>query len=56
MKNVEKLRGSHPGSEKNAHNRAWTGQTDWGPTTDLKEEYDLVVVGGGFGIQLKMLL
>ena len=41
------LRGSHPGSEKNAHNRAWTGQTDWGPTTDLKEEYDLVVVGGG---------
>jgi spermidine dehydrogenase len=41
------LRGSHPGSEKNAHNRAWTRQTDWGPTTDLKEEYDLVVVGGG---------
>ena len=24
-----------------------TQQTDWGPTTDLKEEYDLVVVGGG---------
>ena len=23
------------------------GQTDWGPTTQLKEEYDLVVVGGG---------
>ncbi len=41
------LRGSHPGSEKNAHNRVWTGQTDWGPTTDLTEEYDLVVVGGG---------
>jgi spermidine dehydrogenase len=41
------LRGSHPGSEKHAHNRAWTRQTDWGSTTDLKEEYDLVVVGGG---------
>jgi len=41
------LRGSHPGSNEHAHNRAWTRQTDWGSTTDLKEEYDLVVVGGG---------
>ena len=41
------LRGSHPGSNTVAHERAWTGKTDWGPTTDLKEEYDLVVVGGG---------
>jgi spermidine dehydrogenase len=41
------LRGSHPGSNEHAHNRALTQQTDWGPTTNLKEEYDLVVVGGG---------
>jgi spermidine dehydrogenase len=41
------LRGSHPGSNDHAHNRAWSGRSDWGPTTDLKEEYDLVVVGGG---------
>jgi spermidine dehydrogenase len=42
------LRGSHPGSADNAHSRAWTQKSDWGSTTDLKEEYDLVVVGGGF--------
>jgi len=41
------LRGSHPGSNEHAHSQAWTKQTDWGPTTNLKEEYDLVVVGGG---------
>ena len=41
------LRGSHPGSNEHAHSQAWTKQKDWGPTTDLKEEYDLVVVGGG---------
>ena len=41
------LRGSHPGSNEHAHSRALTNQIDWGPTTDLKEEYDLVVVGGG---------
>ena len=41
------LRGSHPGSNEHAHSQAWTKQTDWGPTTDLKEEYDLIVVGGG---------
>jgi spermidine dehydrogenase len=41
------LRGSHPGSNEYAHSRAWAGRTDWGATTDLQEEYDLVVVGGG---------
>ena len=41
------LRGSHPGSNENAHARAWDGRSDWGPTTKLAETYDLVVVGGG---------
>ena len=41
------LRGSHPGSNDHAHSRAWAGRTDWGPTTELSETYDLVVVGGG---------
>ena len=41
------LRGSHPGSEQYAHNRALNQQSDWGPTTKLEEAYDLVVVGGG---------
>jgi len=41
------LRGSHPGSNEHAHKRALSKQIDWGTTTDLKEEYDLVVVGGG---------
>ena len=41
------LRGSHPGSNAHAHARAWSGKSDWGPTTKLKEGYDLVVVGGG---------
>ncbi len=41
------LRGSHPGSNTHAHSRAWDKKSDWGPTTKLKEEYDLVVVGGG---------
>jgi spermidine dehydrogenase len=41
------LRGSHPGSNDHAHSQAWSRRSDWGPTTDLKEEYDLVVVGGG---------
>ena len=41
------LRGSHPGSNESAHARAWSGQSDFGSTTDLQEEYDLVVVGGG---------
>ena len=42
------LRGSHPGSSTVAHERAWAQRSDWGPITDLQEEYDLVVVGGGF--------
>jgi spermidine dehydrogenase len=41
------LRGSHPGSSEAAHERAWGGRSDWGPTTKLSETYDLVVVGGG---------
>ena len=41
------LRGSHPGSNIHAHGRALEDRTDWGPTTQLKEEYDLIVVGGG---------
>ena len=41
------LRGSHPGSNTHAHSRAMDNNSDWGPTTDLKEVYDLVVVGGG---------
>lgn len=41
------LRGNHPGSFDHAHPKAWAGKSDWGPTTILKDEYDLVVVGGG---------
>jgi spermidine dehydrogenase len=41
------LRGSHPGSHTVAHDRVWAKKSDWGPTTELKETYDLVVVGGG---------
>ena len=41
------LRGSHPGSNEHAHSRAWNEKTDWGPSTDLNEAYDLIVVGGG---------
>jgi len=41
------LRGSHPGSNTHSHARAWTKKSDWGPTSELKETYDLVVVGGG---------
>ncbi len=41
------LRGSHPGSNEHAHSLAWSGQSDWGSTTRLAENYDLVVIGGG---------
>jgi spermidine dehydrogenase len=41
------LRGSHPGSNTHAHSRALDEKSDWGPTRQLREEYDLVVVGGG---------
>lgn len=41
------LRGSHLGSNTHAHSKAWTKKLDWGLTTDTKEIYDLIVVGGG---------
>jgi len=41
------LRGSHKGSNTHAHSLALDKRTDWGPTTTVKEEYDLIVVGGG---------
>lgn len=41
------LRGSHEGSNTHAHSLALEENSDWGPTTQLQEEYDLVVVGGG---------
>ncbi len=41
------LRGSHMGSSTHAHARALTKKSDWGPTANLNESYDLVVVGGG---------
>ena len=41
------LRGDNAGSYTSAHRRALAGKSSWGPTTDLNEEYDLVVVGGG---------
>jgi spermidine dehydrogenase len=41
------LRGSHPGSNEPAHARVLDGRSDWGPSTQLSETYDLVVVGGG---------
>jgi len=41
------LRGDNAGSYTSAHKRAWSKKSDWGPTTELKEDYDLIVVGGG---------
>lgn len=41
------LRGSHPGSNTHAHERALARRSDWGPTRHLSEGYDLLVVGGG---------
>lgn len=41
------LRGSHPGSNIHAHEKAWAKKSNWGPSTELKETYDLIVVGGG---------
>ena len=41
------LRGDNAGSYTTAHSRALTNKSYWGPTTKLKEEYDLIVVGGG---------
>jgi len=41
------LRGDNVGSYTNAHSKALARKSSWGSTTDLKEEYDLIVVGGG---------
>jgi len=41
------LRGDHEGSYTNAHSRALAKKSNWGPSTKLNEEYDLIVVGGG---------
>ncbi len=41
------LRGNHPGSNEHAHSRAWQQRSDWGAVTELEQDYDLVVVGGG---------
>ena len=41
------LRGSHPGSNDYAHQIAWQQRSNWGSTTDLEQDFDLVVVGGG---------
>jgi spermidine dehydrogenase len=41
------LRGSHPGSNTHAHSLAIEKKMNWGIPTQLKEEYDLIVVGGG---------
>ncbi|MHC4175933.1 MAG: flavin monoamine oxidase family protein [Planctomycetota bacterium] len=41
------LRGDNLGSYTDAHSRALAKKSSWGPTTKLKEEYDLIVVGGG---------
>ena len=41
------LRGDNEGSYTHVHSRALDEKSDWGPTTKLKEEYDLIVIGGG---------
>ena len=41
------LRGDNPGSYASAHSRALAHKSNWGSTTRLNEEYDLIVVGGG---------
>ena len=41
------LRGSHPGSNDHAHSRAWAQRADWGPSLEVDDVYDLVVVGAG---------
>ena len=41
------LRGSHPGSYEHAHQRAWSGKSNWGDTDIDTDEYDLIIVGAG---------
>ncbi|MCX4027582.1 FAD-dependent oxidoreductase [Endozoicomonas sp. SM1973] len=41
------MRGSQPGSYDAAHSVAWAGKKNFGTLTQLKEEYDLVIVGAG---------
>ncbi|WP_163831731.1 FAD-dependent oxidoreductase [Spartinivicinus ruber] len=41
------MRGSQPGSYDAAHSIAWAGKKDFGKPTQLKEEYDLIIVGAG---------
>ncbi|MHC4356746.1 MAG: NAD(P)-binding protein, partial [Planctomycetota bacterium] len=41
------LRGDNAESYTDAHGKALAGKSHWGSTTQLKEEYDLIVVGGG---------
>lgn len=41
------LRGDNLGSYTHAHDKALAGKSSWGAVTDLKEAYDLIVVGGG---------
>jgi len=41
------LRGDNEGSYTHIHSRALDDKSDWGSTSRLKEEYDLIVVGGG---------
>ncbi len=41
------LRGDNTGSYTTAHSKALAKKTHWGSITQLKEEYDLSVVGGG---------
>ena len=41
------LRGSHPGSNTTAHQRAWNGGFRVADAHQTNEHYDLVVVGAG---------
>ncbi len=41
------FRGSHPGSFESMHELAWGGRSDFGKIVEMKEEFDLVVVGAG---------
>ena len=41
------LRGNHIGSNTHAHAKALDKNSNWGRITKLREEYELIVVGGG---------